>query len=178
MLKTRSSRIGRPTVPLAVRFWRFVNKTPTCWLWTGGTCKGYGAIMGEDQKQLVASRVSWELHFGSIPDGMLVCHNCPGGDNPLCVNPEHLWLGTPSQNTSDAVAKGLMSRGALNWAAILTEEDVLRIRAAFRNERAKRDRPSLRIREELAAAYGVAENTIQGVVYNRHWKHLVGDGNW
>jgi hypothetical protein len=85
------------------RFWEKVDKSGDCWLWTGHRgCKGYGAAWAEGRHQ-AAHRVSWELAFGAIPDGLHVLHHC---DNPPCVNPDHLWLGTNSDNQRDCVAKG------------------------------------------------------------------------
>lgn len=91
--------------PLAVRFWRRVNKTEGCWLWTGARQNrggraggGYGLIDGKNH----AHRVSWELTHGPIPPGMCVLHKC---DVKHCVNPEHLFLGSPAQNTRDMLIK-------------------------------------------------------------------------
>lgn len=94
-------------LPLAVRFWKYVRKTPTCWLWIGHTTPaGYGQIRPDstNEKQL-AHRVAWELTHGPIPDGLLACHGC---DNPPCVRPEpgHVFLGTHRDNTHDAIQKG------------------------------------------------------------------------
>lgn len=91
--------------PIIERFWRYVQKTETCWLWVGvKSSDGYGS-MGIDGKQVGTHRVSWELHNGPIPDGKRVLHNCPGGDNPTCVNPAHLFLGTQKDNVQDCIRK-------------------------------------------------------------------------
>lgn len=93
--------------PLAERFWEKVDKSggpDSCWHWLGSQPQGYGRIRGEDRNlpQLVATHVSWEMVNGAIPPGMVVCHRC---DNPPCVNPAHLFIGTMKDNTRDMVAK-------------------------------------------------------------------------
>lgn len=89
--------------PLEERFWEKVNKTETCWLWTGGCSKkGYGSIWNsEGEKQ--THRLSWVIHYGAIPDDMKVLHKC---DNPPCVNPDHLFLGSYADNNRDRDEKG------------------------------------------------------------------------
>jgi HNH endonuclease len=92
------------------RFWDKVEKTPTCWIWTGGTAR-FGHGLRREDKHLrfaVASRFSWELHFGPVPDGLCVLHHC---DNPPCVRPDHLFLGTKADNTADMMAKGRHRHG-------------------------------------------------------------------
>lgn len=90
------------------KFWEKVDKKGPndCWLWTASKHPfGYGwfGVEGENHS---AHRISWIIHHGQVPKGMQVLHNCPGGDNPSCVNPSHLWLGTQGDNMRDRQAKG------------------------------------------------------------------------
>jgi hypothetical protein len=94
----------------AERFWARVDKSgepDTCWPWTGAKSGEYGALAVLDEngawRRRPAHRVSYELVNGAIPNGMLVCHRC---DNPPCVRPDHLFLGTHKDNSDDKVAKG------------------------------------------------------------------------
>jgi hypothetical protein len=92
--------------PLEERFWRFVEKTPTCWRWTGApSSSGYGQIKvgkGKTARLEKAHRASYKLHHGDIPDGLYILHKC---DNKWCVNPGHLFTGTQRDNMDDLVAK-------------------------------------------------------------------------
>jgi hypothetical protein len=90
----------------ADRFWALVAKGPDCWLWTGTTDR-QGRATFSMGTSWVAARVSWTLHHGTEPGPLQVCHTC---DNPLCVRPDHLFLGTAKANTADRIAKG---RGTL-----------------------------------------------------------------
>jgi len=150
-------------------FWAKVNKTETCWLWTAGQMgsSGYGTFSVRTPtgtKSIRAHRYSYEMTNGPIPEGMHVLHRC---DTPLCVRPEHLFLGTPLDNARDKVAKGRMRRGDFkgeaNGHAKLTAEIV----------RAIRSRPAVRgSQAAMAREYGITPQTVQDIIKRRIWKHV------
>lgn len=149
--------------PLAERFWEHVEKSDGCWNWTATTrgSNGYGQIGegGQGGRNLSAHRVSWEIHNGPIPDGMFVLHRC---DNPLCVNPDHLWLGTIAENNADRERKGRGAdrRGEKSTTAKLTTEQVLAIRSDHRPQRI------------VAEAYGIRQGHVSRLKNGTRWPHL------
>lgn len=150
---------------LATRFWDKVEKTDECWLWTGRVgSTGYGRITvtanGRAQDEN-AHRVSFRLAGHSTPPGFHVCHHC---DTPLCVNPDHLFLGTNIENIADRDSKGRQSRGEGRPQSKLTEEAVMEIRRRYATGR--------QCQRYLARLFGVAQNTISHVVIRRTWKHV------
>lgn len=145
------------------RFWSRVkiDDALSCWEWTGAkTTAGYGHIIYRGKSRF-AHRASYELHVGPIPDGLLVCHRC---DNPSCVNPAHLFLGTNKDNVTDSVTKGRKPQGETHVSAKLTECQVLEIRTrhAAGNITCK----------ALALEFGVKRGTVEDIVHRKNWKHL------
>lgn len=161
------------------RFWKKVVKTDSCWLWTGSkTVFGYGVIgIGKHYgyKNLGAHVASWILHNGQIPKGLCVLHNCPGGDNPACVNPAHLWIGTKKQNTNDMVKKGRgvfgNTFGERNSHSKLTEDDVRKIRKLYA-ERPMPRKKGGKGYARMAREFGVTDTLIKFIVTRRIWKHI------
>ena len=144
------------------RFWLLVVKGPDCWGWKGHKRDGYGVLTVGHNCQGKAHRFSYELHNGPIPEGMFVCHHC---DNRACARPDHLFLGTAQDNTTDMLAKGREARntghpGTSHAMAKLTERAVRTI---------LRSKGPARI---MAAKFNVSESTIY-MIRGRHiWKHI------
>ena len=142
-------------------FWSKVTKTDTCWVWTAFTDKGGYGIFSVNAAPYKAHRFSWRLHKGPIPNGMGVLHRC---DNPKCVNPDHLFTGTTTDNMRDKVEKGRQAKGEKHPCVVLTTAQVLEIRRIFvSGSRRYGVRP-------LARKYGVAKTTMQSVVNGKTWK--------
>jgi len=155
--------------PPETRFWARVeipDNADDCWLWVGGTYSiGYGAMM-INYKHIGAHRFSYQLHCGPIPKGMFVCHHC---DNPACVNPKHLFLGTPRDNMRDKMRKG---RGGIvsvphpsgedHYKSKLTSVQVHEIRHLHAT--------SGFTYKELADKYGVTTSSIHGIVTWKSWR--------
>lgn len=155
---------NRPRGTLEERFFRKIVKTEECWLWFGNIRpNGYGSIQegGKGSRTLSAHRLSYEIHKGEIPDGMVVMHSC---DNPSCVNPDHLSVGTYKDNTHDMIAKGrkrtVAPKGTGNGKAKLNDDLVRYIRQS--------DKKAASIAREL----GLSENCIRGVLSGRTWSHV------
>ena len=98
------------TTPLHIRFWQKVERRNDneCWIWKGSRdARGYGRLNpGVGLSPVKAHRLSWELANGPIPAGMFACHKC---DTPSCVNPNHIFIGTPKDNSMDCSAKGRLN---------------------------------------------------------------------
>lgn len=146
------------------RFWSRVQKTNTCWNWTGQTfSNGYGQLRLGRKINLLAHRFSYELAYGDIPKNILVCHKC---DNRYCVNPEHLFLGTHKDNTYDMMQKnrGVSPPGERNGLAVLTPDQVLTIRAEYAIGESTQ--------KKLAKDFNVCSSTINSIILRKTWKHI------
>jgi len=135
-----------------------------CWPWQGALSRdGYGSFSAGGTK-LIASRVAWVFAHGDPDPKLKVCHRC---DNPRCVNPAHLFLGTSADNQRDCAEKGRSRltdhRGSRNPGAKLTAEDVLEIR---------RRRGAGELQATLAKAFGVAESTVFALLRGQTWASL------
>lgn len=171
LLLPRSAALNKPTLSsdnlsalqaihtlVHGRFWSRIDKSGECWLWRGSVNNwGYGSIHVCDTR-IYVHRLSWMLANGDIPDGMYVCHSC---DNPACVRPDHLWLGTPQQNQRDMRDKGRARGPAVGR---LTDSQVISIREEYATGNISTTK--------LAQKYGIGQSTVMHILKRRTWAHL------
>lgn len=144
--------------PIEQRFWSKVDKTGDCWLWLAyRDKKGYGLFRGHKVKEETAHRVAYRLAYGSFDEQLQVLHKC---DNPPCVRPSHLFLGTIQDNMRDMDSKGRRQilRGEDNSMAVLTWKQVREIRERYtRGER------------YFGRDYPVSSHAIWKIIKNKSW---------
>jgi hypothetical protein len=155
-------RTGRPDTPIQFRFLEKIafDQASGCWLWAGARVpQGYCSIKRKDGVQLRAHRLAYELVSGTIPAGVFVCHRC---DNPRCVRPSHLFLGSHLDNMADMVSKGRAARmiGSRNGCAKLRSIDVEVIRQNTGRY------------QDLARRFSVSASTIGLIKRRERWTHL------
>lgn len=131
-----------------------------CWPWTGSTRRGYGLVSLPGSRSRNAHVQLWIVENGPIPEGMEVCHSC---DNPSCINPRHLFLGTHDDNMKDAVNKGRFPRGSSAQKARLREEDIPVIRRVVQEGET---------RESVSKRYGVSAHAVSMIILGKTWKHV------
>ena len=145
------------------RFWNKVNKTETCWEWIAfKTKEGYGYFRHEGITKR-AHRFSWILTHGEIPKELHVLHKC---DNPPCVNPEHLFLGTDLDNSKDRGNKGRTSKVSRNKGSDhpnskFTEKDIIEIRNKYKSK--------MYTQSDLAKEYNTVQGVISNIILNKRW---------
>jgi len=132
-----------------------IDNETDCWNWTGSKRGGYGQIM-IDKTPRGAHCVSYEIHRGTIPAGIFVCHQC---DNRACVNPAHLFLGSAADNAADRDAKGrqIIFNGADHGSAKLSEADVIAIRSSSESQR------------KLGQRYGISGSQVCRIRTGKQW---------
>lgn len=144
------------------RFWAKVHKSEGCWNWTASRdTSGYG-LFRLGRKLYKAHRFSWIIALGSIPTDLVVCHKC---DNPICVNPIHLFLGTRADNNLDRDRKNrqVSVKGEEHYRAVLTISDVMKMRYI------KQQNPSIPY-YTIAAQFNVCASTAHRAITRKSWK--------
>jgi hypothetical protein len=135
-----------------------------CWEWRGRKfSNGYGCL-GISIKNYLAHRVSYEIFYGNFPKELLVCHKC---DNRLCVNPNHLFLGTYKENSKDCIDKNRKNskKGEDVWDSKLRNEDIINIRKLYQLDG--------HTAKDLSNKYGVDQSIIRKVANGIIWKHII-----
>jgi hypothetical protein len=161
---SRECYYASQVIPIETQFRRGVGETNEhgCVLWNGLTDhNGRGVVYSTTrppQRTFIAARIAWEVANGPIPDGVCVLHNCPGGDNPLCVNAEHLFLGTQLDNIDDMARKGRSPNRKL------TDDEILAVRSRYAAGGISQ--------QKLADEYGVHQTCISGIVRCHRWKYV------
>jgi excisionase family DNA binding protein len=141
-------------------FYLKIEKTLTCWNWIGAkSSSGYGSFRYQG-KWMRANRVSYIIHKGDIPEGMLVCHSC---DNPECVNPTHLFLGTPQDNMNDMKRKGRSKslKGEESPGCKLTNDQIKNIIELRKNKVSAK---------EIAKIFNISSSYVYEISYQKHRK--------
>lgn len=151
--------------PVIDRFLRHIDMIPLCgcWIWTGSLgSSGYGKIRMPNRTDRMTHRFAYETFVGPIPNGMQVLHRC---DVKPCCNPDHLFLGTQTQNIADMYSKGRGLEGAKHPGAKLTAEAVAAIRSSAKSQM------------QLATQHGVSRALIRHVLSGAQWKRIIKEKN-
>lgn len=156
------AKYGPQVRPVNDRFWSHVRMDGDCWEWTAArTPLGYGVAVAENRRITKAHRLSWELAVGAIPPGLYVLHLC---DNPPCVRPSHLALGTQATNMADASRKGRTASGSRNGSVTSPESYPWKIGRARALEIRARATGRRGEAVTLATEYGVSPEAIRAIL--------------
>jgi hypothetical protein len=160
------------------RFWKLVDKSGDCWTWKASlTTHGYGQFVLPYHHHIGAHRFAYELENGPVPAGLVVCHRC---DNPPCVNPAHLWVGTQGDNLRDMHGKGRGNtdswplaveasrtadrpHGEKHHNAHMTAEKIRALRK-MRQDGATYD--------AIALEFGIGKSLVAQIITRKTWKHV------
>lgn len=168
---TRERRHGDPaaimnadrTLDIADRLERvgWTVKESGCWEFAGPLRHGYGQISIRGNRSEIASRAAYMAWVGEIGEGLFVCHSC---DNPPCINPAHLFLGSHDDNMRDCKAKMRHRYGERQWMAILTESQAVEVRDLYAT--------GAYTQKDLGRMFGVGQTTISAVTRKVNWRHI------
>lgn len=165
----------KSNLSIADRFWSYVQKTESCWLWHLAQRHGYGQFALAPGKPVRAHRYAFEVTYGPIPEGMHVLHRC---DTPLCVRPDHLFLGTAQDNMTDKVAKGRQAKGDRHGMRVHPETRARgehQGNSKLTNEQAReirRRRLSGESRKAIAMEFGVSPKLVYQIALGEIWTHV------
>jgi hypothetical protein len=132
-----------------------------CWEFNGPTRHGYGQISVRGNRSAIASRVAYEAWIGPISEDLFVCHRC---DNPICINPSHLFLGTHDENMDDCKSKMRHMHGERAWKAKVTADEAATIRDLYATGRYTQ--------AQIGRMYGLRQTGVSAIVRRVNWKHV------
>ena len=154
-------RVLGSRVPLKNRIAKFTRRAESgCLEWTGGLSSSGYAVMQVDYKTRRVTHIVWELANGPVAEGKYMCHSC---DDPLCVELDHLFEGTPTENMQDAVRKNRQAKGSRMPQSKVTERQVTEIRELLKTQRSP----------AVGALYGISPRTCRAIGNHESWKHVL-----
>jgi predicted XRE-type DNA-binding protein len=154
--------ICRRNLPIEQKIEEHIISKDNCWITDLSSPNGYPRITDNNRKTRKVSRIMFELHYGNIPKGMLVCHKC---DNKACINPEHLFLGSHKDNMADMVKKNRQAKGSNQGSSKLSEEQVLEIKCLLAEGKLTQ--------KQIAKLFGVCQAHVSAINLGKKWSHII-----